>query len=290
MSSSLENVAHMDSLWLPSSLDTNDKDEEHRTTFFTGDDAPTSQELTHITYRSPSFWMISTFVLLVVVGFQSVLLLSGGQQMSPPRPSFSRTGETDFVSARSAIETEEIFFIGGPIVSSNGKMVVPHYDQRYIGEPRDELDEAWRNLTASTYIRITEAEAMTTWGDKYRQYWNEARGGYVAGLEMFHTLHCLNRLRMSLHSDYYQFRGYEHFNDENHEVHLNHCIQQIQQYIMCAGDMTPLPTRYSAVLDRNYVDSDTTHKCRNFDRLKQWSDERFNGKTEVPRYNRTTRG
>lgn len=53
--------------------------------------------------------------------------------------------------------------------------------------------------------------------------------------------------------------------------------------------MTPLPTRYSEVLDRNYVDSDTTHKCRNFDRLKEWSDERFDGKTEVPRYNKTMR-
>ncbi|ROV93686.1 hypothetical protein VPNG_08869 [Cytospora leucostoma] len=71
--------------------------------------------------------------------------------------------------------------MGGPIFQEDGKLVVPHQDATYLGEPREELDVAWRNLTQSTYIRITEEEAKTTWPDEYKNYWSESRSGYVAG-------------------------------------------------------------------------------------------------------------
>jgi hypothetical protein len=32
------------------------------------------------------------------------------------------------------------------------------------------------------YIRITAEEARNTWGDGYTEFWDEQRGGYVAGL------------------------------------------------------------------------------------------------------------
>lgn len=96
MSSSPEHMALTDSPRLPSFLDTNNRDKEHRTAFSTRDDTPIRDKYAHTSYYLPSFWMMSTFVLLVVVGFQAVLLLSGGQQTSPPGPIFSHTGETDF--------------------------------------------------------------------------------------------------------------------------------------------------------------------------------------------------
>ena len=44
---------------------------------------------------------------------------------------------------------------------------------------------------------------------------------------------------------------------------------------MCAGDVTPLPTRYYDSVDRNYVDSDVTHTCRNFDQIHSWVKTKF---------------
>ena len=44
---------------------------------------------------------------------------------------------------------------------------------------------------------------------------------------------------------------------------------------MCAGDMTPIPVKYRAGIEKNYVVSDVMHTCRNFDRLRDWMLERF---------------
>lgn len=53
-------------------------------------------------------------------------------------------------------------------------------------------------------------------------------------------------------------------------MHSGHCIDQIRQYIMCAGDLTPIPSAYYSGLGSNYVLSDQMHTCRNFDQIRQW--------------------
>lgn len=67
----------------------------------------------------------------------------------------------------------------------------------------------------------------------------------------------------------------------NHSLHQDHCIEQLRQYIMCSGDMTPIPTKYYAALGRNYVASDVRHTCRDFERLREWVVERYEGETAV---------
>jgi hypothetical protein len=36
----------------------------------------------------------------------------------------------------------------------------------------------------------------------------------------------------------------------NSAMHYRHCFSQIRQYIMCAGDMTPIPTKYYPAIGR----------------------------------------
>ncbi|KAF2094131.1 hypothetical protein NA57DRAFT_60771 [Rhizodiscina lignyota] len=119
------------------------------------------------------------------------------------------------------------------------------------------------------YFLITEEEARDHWGDEYDQYWNYAAGGYRAGLDMFHTLHCVHEIRKWLFPRYYSIRM-----SEDQLLHQGHCIEQIRQYIMCAGDITPVPTKYFPGLGRNYVVSDVTHTCRDFQAIRDWVSER----------------
>jgi hypothetical protein len=58
---------------------------------------------------------------------------------------------------------------------------------------------------------------------------------------------------------------------------MDHCIDQIRQYIVCSGDRTAIGTKYYAGLGRNYVDSDVAHTCRNFEKLLDWMVDRYNG-------------
>ena len=63
----------------------------------------------------------------------------------------------------------------------------------------------------------------------------------------------------------------------NDVLHQDHCLEQLRQYIMCSGDMTPLPTKFYPGLGRNYVDSDVEHTCRDFDALHDWVVDRYEG-------------
>lgn len=119
----------------------------------------------------------------------------------------------------------------------------------------------------------------------------------VLSLDMFHTLHCLvkpheittedsvftnifsiqGNLRKALHPEYYGSAR----KDANYRLHQDHCIEQLRQYVMCSGDMTPIPTKYYPALGRNYVDSDRPHTCRNFAKLQRWMVDRYEGPSAV---------
>jgi hypothetical protein len=53
---------------------------------------------------------------------------------------------------------------------------------------------------------------------------------------------------------------------------------------MCAGDMTPIPTKFYPGLGRNYVDSDVLHTCRKFEPLQNWVLDRYSGLGAIEPY------
>lgn len=109
---------------------------------------------------------------------------------------------------------------------------------------------------------------------------------------MFHTLHCLNQVRQMLWPEYYPpanvpYANFiiEHKRRSRSEVSSSgdlvdripeHCIDQIRQYIMCTGDLTPIPViEYDFLGGFGYVNSDVPHTCRNFDAIRAWTNERW---------------
>lgn len=99
--------------------------------------------------------------------------------------------------------------------------------------------------------------------------------------EMLTTLQ--NNLRKALNPEHYGSHGHEKRSKDpkNILLHQDHCIEQLRQYIMCSGDMTPIPTKFYATLGRNYVDSDALHTCRNFEGLHSWTMDRYEGSNAV---------
>lgn len=103
-------------------------------------------------------------------------------------------------------------------------MYIPHPDPiKYVGEPSDEIDQNWERLTWGRYIVISEQEAHASWGRDIDQYWDNDRNGYVAGLDMFHTLHCLGSLRRALHPEHYHTKA----TISDDDLHHDHCIEQV---------------------------------------------------------------
>jgi hypothetical protein len=54
----------------------------------------------------------------------------------------------------------------------------------------------------------------------------------------------------------------------------DHCVEHMRQYIMCAGDLTPIPTKFFPSVNHSYVDPERPHTCRNFQKVRDWVLER----------------
>ncbi|KAE8406716.1 hypothetical protein BDV37DRAFT_280674 [Aspergillus pseudonomiae] len=59
-------------------------------------------------------------------------------------------------------------------------------------------------------------------------------------------------------------------------MHIDHCIDQLRQAIMCSADLTPVTLQPVIQLreGRRYLillgETERTHTCRDFETIKQW--------------------
>ena len=152
----------------------------------------------------------------------------------------------------------------------------------YVGDT-PEIDAAWTELVKDRYFLLSDNEAHQAYGADIDQYWNVHHGGYIAGLDVLHTLHCLNQLRMSLYPKTYP-------QDPVHgTMHKAHCVDHLRQLAMCNADLTPVPTQWFEGIGQNYINSSRVHTCRDFGKVRHWATERFNGSTAVKARNRDGR-
>lgn len=151
---------------------------------------------------------------------------------------------------------------------------------KYVGSTLA-VDAAWEELTENRYFLLSDAEARASYGidpatgDPPAKYWNVHHGGWVAGLDAMHTLHCLNHLRTTLYPEVYPQ------DPQNAAMHGAHCVDHLRQLAMCNVDLTPIPTQWFEGIGQNYINSSRVHTCRNFGAVREWVRERFNGSEAV---------
>jgi hypothetical protein len=102
---------------------------------------------------------------------------------------------------------------------------------------------------------------------------------------MFHSLHCLNAIRMELDIDYYTTHHHHHaeveeaiqnstnFPDNWDRIHRDHCLDQLRQAIQCHGDLSPVPV-YHYNNDIVGLGVGQAHTCRKWGPIREWMDAR----------------
>ncbi|KAF2207417.1 hypothetical protein CERZMDRAFT_16581, partial [Cercospora zeae-maydis SCOH1-5] len=193
----------------------------------------------------------------------------------PKAPVYS----TDFRPARHAVELEQVRFTGSPKFDDNGDpfLVYPPDQILYTGPPSGQIDLEWEELIKKRYFLIDDDEAREAWGPNYQQYYRypdqgDKKGGYVAGVDVLHTLHCVNVIRLALQKTYYTAHegdGATRFE----QYHINHCLDIVRQSVQCSSDLTLIPTRWWESLGnygRQFIDSDQVHTCRSFSKIREW--------------------
>ncbi|KAF0319787.1 hypothetical protein GQ607_013038 [Colletotrichum asianum] len=149
------------------------------------------------------------------------------------------------------------------------------------GNHSNAVDVAWHEIELGAGgIWVSEEEVnllnMTDSAElPFHKIPEEKGGGYLAMLEVFHLLHCLNSLRMGL------FYNYEHYKfldegvpDENIYTHYDHCIDMLRMNLMCYADVTPalFVDPLSNPLRRDALPNwSSMHTCRDFDAILEWN-------------------
>ncbi|KAI1088570.1 hypothetical protein F5B19DRAFT_485828 [Rostrohypoxylon terebratum] len=104
---------------------------------------------------------------------------------------------------------------------------------RFMGYPRPELDKAWHDLLNGTAIRISEEEVLLINATNVVRL---KEGGYIGGLGVMHSLHCLKRIKQYLHPEYYYSQGQVDW-DGIYE-HVDHCLESLRTQTLCRPDLS----------------------------------------------------
>lgn len=138
------------------------------------------------------------------------------------------------------------------------------------GPPTDEVDKAWEN----SYIDIGVIKIPKADADRLPNQTLPIPGeddGYIVGVEVYHQLHCLDLIRRHLYPDRYGADTKMSPQGRiEYWIHLEHCIDNLRQTIMCYSDITTIPWKVNERLQAEFPDAHTTHMCRDFDALTEW--------------------
>ncbi|PIG81013.1 hypothetical protein AARAC_006062 [Aspergillus arachidicola] len=158
--------------------------------------------------------------------------------------------KTDFPDVQPYVSYEERVFTGKFYYNEETQMIEREVDPtkpQYAGPPSPEIDAAWAELLRGEFPAITDQEA-----EPYKPHIQKFpdTGNYHFELDVFHSLHCLNYIRMYLDKDYYSahlehhdsfIRNSSHMPDNWGQVHLHHCLEQVVQAVICHADLSPVP-------------------------------------------------
>ncbi|KAK7943557.1 uncharacterized protein PG986_012670 [Apiospora aurea] len=145
----------------------------------------------------------------------------------------------------------------------------------YQGDPSPEVDAEWEALYDSVgIIRLDKSQAERLPNKTY-PYVGEDDGYYIGELAVFHQLHCLNAIRISLSQDYYRtVLDSSHFDPAEGSYgrdHISHCLDALREAIMCASDISVITWKWNHKAQRALGHGDIVHTCRNFESIHDWS-------------------
>ncbi|KAI1125132.1 hypothetical protein F5Y10DRAFT_247725, partial [Nemania abortiva] len=199
----------------------------------------------------------------IFFGFLGLFFLTHGQRPIN-KESYEHGFTSDLEPARSEIELVVQSYTGGVDMDSDGNFLVDQKGQEYVGTPSPAVDKAWELLLGGLNLDFDKTEVDLE-DSTFR--WPES-GFYFSGLDVYHSLHCLNRLRQAMYPDYY-VHVFDHPNDPSRFDHIGHCINHIRQSLQCHADLTPM--EWKLVGQNVILKTDTPHTCRNFDKIHEWA-------------------
>ena len=144
--------------------------------------------------------------------------------------------------------------------------------------PSPDVDAAWPRIETQRPIAISRDDVLAQGQDparaaKFPESFGFGPEAYIGRIDVFHQIHCLNRLRMHLHGNYDYYYANKKENDKYHELHVSHCVYMLLQNLMCTANVDVYTHTWLDAQKNTYLDFSMNHKCRDFDAVLKWHDE-----------------
>ncbi|KAF2025185.1 hypothetical protein EK21DRAFT_104136 [Setomelanomma holmii] len=143
-----------------------------------------------------------------------------------------------------------------------------------------EADTAWDSIGSNiTPIVITAADVLALGKDpatavKVPPELNHGSDAYIAGMDVFHHLHCLDKLRREIsYKHYHEAKEGPYPGSELHEAHINHCLDVLSQALRCTGSVDMVTFNWVEGHRMPQPDFNNRKVCRDFDALRDWTVE-----------------
>ncbi|KAK3322706.1 hypothetical protein B0H66DRAFT_532033 [Apodospora peruviana] len=143
-----------------------------------------------------------------------------------------------------------------------------YHDNPFVGDPRPEHDEAWRNLLWNMNVRFTEDEMqkMNLTSLKLKD-----GSGYVGSFMAYHDIHCVHWIRKWMHREHY-WPYLEGDALRERKVHIEHCLDRLRLNAMCHAERAVSTYEWMGAFPRPTVEQQ--HKCVNWEKFDAWNAER----------------
>lgn len=159
----------------------------------------------------------------------------------------------------------------------NGSLFTPKNPSIARQEPGPEIDDAWAYFELVRTHVITKDDVIKLGKDPKtvarfdNDYWGFGEDAYMAQMDVFHQIHCLNMLRRAA------FAGHGIKHPMKHSkigmVHLGHCTDILLQSLMCNANTEMLTLDWIESQTSPFPDFSVHRKCKDINSLIKWRDD-----------------
>ncbi|ODM22543.1 hypothetical protein SI65_00131 [Aspergillus cristatus] len=146
-------------------------------------------------------------------------------------------------------------------------------DDHEFGPPSPEIDAVWTNLLQYSNIRLSRDELSDDYRDNPALAEISDGSGIYGSIAVFHSVHCIKRLRYLLYADHYHANATERAMFEL-KRHGEHCLSYLLQSAKCNVDLTVFPMQWGEKTRIPFGIDQGHHQCKDWDRIQEWARER----------------
>jgi hypothetical protein len=101
---------------------------------------------------------------------------------------------------------------------------------------------------------------------------NYGPDAYIAGMDVFHHLHCLDKLRREIsYSHYHEKEEGPRPGSPLHEAHIDHCVDVLSQALRCTSSVDMVTFNWVEGHGMPQPDFGNKKVCRDFEALRDWT-------------------